>query len=1103
MNGEVREEPDEVNSMSSIAKKTPKRNYKTDSEASPSSDLRSSFLGSMLKNDLGEILRRSCRERKSNTRFVDEASSSQCKSPTKDSPERRRLASLRAKSVPETNEKKDAITDTRSRKRNVEKATSHAKLPTQNGGDSLRSRRGNLFNLRSVSSSSNASSAVSQTENSQTRKRIKKRTWHFKGGTYSMSVHGRNKRKPHRVVASRYRHLVKSKSDLDQTDADETSKSSFLFDKQLSEDSLKQKDTDHEKTPQSAEKAMPILIESTNVQDSRGNNVSGPPVLEMQVEKPKIDVLSPKLLSPIKASYEMISPFIIPFAFTGEKQKISAVPCDKLESDNYYSTLCTCRSVEGYHILSRMRPGTYCEGVDCIDGRLIGCVNAVSSVSVFRPSVRAPFQALCELHRHRMRFHQSCPGCGMFCTQGTFIQCRADPKKSVHHSHKECLINKEGIDACPHCGESSHLKEVNLELNAPKATSFYQTQQLPFRKEPGARMAFTRGFVELKENTDDDSHLPSRTCKVNQGRKEISSAGLPAGPERTRLEKVIENLTSDKPVVTSLSSENMYQAAKIGDVEKIMQILMLGFDANTKFSSSNKQTVLHVAAAHGHLMLVHVLIQAGAAINAMDNSLLTPIMTAIEKSHIPVAQYLIKAGAQLDSRGEDAMTALHLAAKSGLLEICKLILDTGKININLQDDGGWTALIWACEFKHVSVVKTLLDYGSDPNSRDKEQNISLHWSAFSGSLEVSEMLLNRGCDINAKNEHGDTPLHVAARQDNYECVMLFLARNADVECVNIENETPIMCCDDQNSQTWLALSMTKHLKKISGSCATRSEIVLYNDVSRGKEQSPIQCVNGFDNEMSPTDFLYIRENCETSPITMDRLITSLQSCQCEDDCSATSCACCSMSIRCWYTKGGRLIDEFNFLDPPMIFECNRACRCWSTCSNRVLQHGITCRLQLFRTKIKGWGVRTLRDIPKGTFICEYVGEVISDLEADRREDDSYLFDLDNKDGESYCIDARYYGNISRFINHSCEPNLVPVKIFVDYQDLRFPRIALFSARMIKANEELGFDYGCKFWIIKCRSFTCACDSEKCKYSSESIHQTLANYNRRFTEEPTE
>ena len=57
--------------------------------------------------------------------------------------------------------------------------------------------------------------------------------------------------------------------------------------------------------------------------------------------------------------------------------------------------------------------------------------------------------------------------------------------------------------------------------------------------------------------------------------------------------------------------------------------------------------------------------------------------------------------------------------------------------------------------------------------------------------------------------------------------------------------------------------------------------------------------------------------------------------------------------------------------------------------------------------------------------------------------------------ELYCIDARFYGNVSRFINHHCEPNLVPVRVFMSHQDLRFPRIAFFSTRLIEAGEQLG------------------------------------------------
>jgi euchromatic histone-lysine N-methyltransferase len=60
-----------------------------------------------------------------------------------------------------------------------------------------------------------------------------------------------------------------------------------------------------------------------------------------------------------------------------------------------------------------------------------------------------------------------------------------------------------------------------------------------------------------------------------------------------------------------------------------------------------------------------------------------------------------------------------------------------------------------------------------------------------------------------------------------------------------------------------------------------------------------------------------------------------------------------------------------------------------------------------------------------------------------------------QDGETFCIDANRYANIARFINHSCLPNVVPVKVFADHQDLRFPHIALFASRDIPKGQELG------------------------------------------------
>ena len=99
---------------------------------------------------------------------------------------------------------------------------------------------------------------------------------------------------------------------------------------------------------------------------------------------------------------------------------------------------------------------------------------------------------------------------------------------------------------------------------------------------------------------------------------------------------------------------------------------------------------------------------------------------------------------------------------------------------------------------------------------------------------------------------------------------------------------------------------------------------------------------------------------------------------------------------------------------------------------------------------KGWGVRTMIHIPKGSFVATYTGEILTEMEADRRMDDSYFFDL----GHNHCIDANYYGNVSRFFNHSCEPNIVPVRVFYEHQDYRFPKISFFTCRDIEVGEEI-------------------------------------------------
>lgn len=68
-----------------------------------------------------------------------------------------------------------------------------------------------------------------------------------------------------------------------------------------------------------------------------------------------------------------------------------------------------------------------------------------------------------------------------------------------------------------------------------------------------------------------------------------------------------------------------------------------------------------------------------------------------------------------------------------------------------------------------------------------------------------------------------------------------------------------------------------------------------------------------------------------------------------------------------------------------IYECNNRCKCGPDCVNRVVQKGRTVGLCIFRTENnRGWGVKAMENIKKDSLVTEYVGEVITSEEAERR-----------------------------------------------------------------------------------------------------------------------
>lgn len=374
--------------------------------------------------------------------------------------------------------------------------------------------------------------------------------------------------------------------------------------------------------------------------------------------------------------------------------------------------------------------------------------------------------------------------------------------------------------------------------------------------------------------------------------------------------------------------------------------------------------------------------------------------------------------------------------------------------------------------------------------------------------------------------------------------------------------------------------------------------MVLDDVSLGRERTPIPAVNDQDNEMVPMDFVYVTEPAAGEGVTLTNNPNFLVCCDCTDQCQdPAKCACAQLMGGTFpYTRRGRQL-----MEPKLaIYECNWRCRCHiQLCRNRNVGRPNDLPLEIFRTPGKGWGVRCRVDILAGTYVTNYLGEIVPEAVAEKRGvlcGDEYLFNLDMwasdvarhrlerlglKDGfeamenearaelrdsisttiarpkhsipsswshkvsgatilekvgqlsktativtvsssdsldslepappkrlkaaagagaaamaraqEIYdttmeevgremglCVDAKWYGNVGRFLNHSCDPNLCKQTVFVETHDVRVPRLAFFALWDVPAGAELTYDYGYLPDSVEGKQMACRCGSSNCR-----------------------
>uniref|UniRef100_A0A8C5N424 [histone H3]-lysine(4) N-trimethyltransferase n=1 Tax=Gouania willdenowi TaxID=441366 RepID=A0A8C5N424_GOUWI len=203
------------------------------------------------------------------------------------------------------------------------------------------------------------------------------------------------------------------------------------------------------------------------------------------------------------------------------------------------------------------------------------------------------------------------------------------------------------------------------------------------------------------------------------------------------------------------------------------------------------------------------------------------------------------------------------------------------------------------------------------------------------------------------------------------------------------------------------------------------------DITGGKEDIALSCVNEIDTT-PPPKVAYSKERIPEDGVYINTRSEFLVGCECTDGCRDKSkCSCHQLTLQATAcTPGAQVNQNAGYLNkrleeclPTGIYECNKMCKCCANmCTNRLVQHGLQIRLQLFKTQNKGWGIRCLDDVAKGSFVCIYAGKILTDDFADKEGlemGDEYFANLDHiesvenfKEGyesDAHCSDSEGSG----------------------------------------------------------------------------------------------
>ncbi|MEQ8433893.1 MAG: ankyrin repeat domain-containing protein [Oceanicaulis sp.] len=226
----------------------------------------------------------------------------------------------------------------------------------------------------------------------------------------------------------------------------------------------------------------------------------------------------------------------------------------------------------------------------------------------------------------------------------------------------------------------------------------------------------------------------------------------------------------------------LFAAISERDADAFDAALAAGENVNARLGGEQGPTPLMWAASAGRVDFVEALLEAGADIDARDQTGDSPINYAAFRARPAAVAALLSAGADTTIRGHG--NAAEIAARRGNQDVLALVLDArGEGPDRSVVEAALEAAAIADDADTVAALAALSDVTA---ARDFAGRPVLHAAARAGSVAAIDALIDAGASVGTADFIGYTALMEAAREGRTEAVLALIEAGADIDHVGGE-----------------------------------------------------------------------------------------------------------------------------------------------------------------------------------------------------------------------------------------------------------------------------------------------------------------------------